>query len=102
VHPVLTIALVVAGVVELTTVACGLLHGSSVTEFADAHRLPVLLRTHHGIWGLVLMLVSPALLGRPPLFVWSLGIGLGLFGSDVVHHLVVAPLIYGETRWHWP
>jgi hypothetical protein len=101
-HTTITVGLICALVVEGVTIACGLLYKGSGPEFADAHNFPVILRIHHGVWGLLLMLVALAFLGRPQVFAWVMGIGLGLFFSDAVHHLVVAPLIYGETRWHWP
>jgi hypothetical protein len=99
--PVLQIAVAIAVAVEVVTVVVGLLYGRSGSDFARRYRLPLFMRIHHGVWGLVLALISPAFLGAA-LFPWVLGAGLGLFVSDAVHHLVVAPLLYGETRWHWP
>lgn len=101
-HPSIKIGLAIAIAIEVVTIACGLLYGGSGPEFAEAHSFPVIMRIHHGVWGLLLMLVALAFWRRPQVFTWVMGIGLGLFLSDLVHHLIAAPLIYGEMRWHWP
>jgi len=48
------------------------------------------------------MLLALAFRGRPRLFAWIFGLGSGILLSDVLHHLVFAPLFYGDMRWHWP
>ncbi len=89
-------------ILELVTLACGWMYGGSGEDFSNKYKVPVWIQSHHGWYGLLFMLLSLAFWKKNKAFVWLFGLGFGLFFSDVIHHLIFAPIIYGNMRWHWP
>lgn len=87
---------------ELLTVVCRLIYGGTGAEFAEAHGVPAWLRIHHFWWGLVLFLAVFRMQRYPRIRFWGMTFALGVFFSDWLHHLVVAPLLHGNMAWHWP
>lgn len=91
---------IVTVLVEAVTVSLRFGGGLSAAEF-NRHA-PLLLQIHHIFWSIPLLVVTP--------FAWRyqrtsgalVGIALGFILSDAIHHLVVLPLMVGNTGWHWP
>ncbi|MBN1515903.1 hypothetical protein JXA32_04995 [Candidatus Sumerlaeota bacterium] len=88
--------------IELFTIICRYVYGGTGAEFAAKHDVPAWLRIHHFWWGLLLILISFFLRKYPKLKFWILAIGLGVFFSDWLHHLVYSPIVFGNLSWHWP
>ena len=97
---VIHICIILTLIIETITIICGLVYGGSGEEFADSHSIPGWMRMHHGLYGLILMIASLFMRQKDKAFVWVMGSGSGIFLSDVIHHLICAPLIFGSRRWH--
>lgn len=63
---------------------------------------PLVLQIHHMFWSVPLLALLPFIWRRPRLSGALLGIALGLILSDLIHHLIVLPLLVGNSGWHWP
>jgi hypothetical protein len=88
--------------IELFTIVCRHVYGGTGAEFAAKHGIPLVLRMHHFWWGLALIVIAVCLRRKPRLRFWLLAIGAGVFFSDMLHHFVYCPIVFGNTAWHWP
>jgi len=90
-------------VFELVTIITRLVSGISAAEAQEKYHYPLILKTHHLFWGLLLILIGLLFIKHfPKLRAWIIGIGLGLFFSDMIHHFIILPLWKGNMGWHWP
>jgi hypothetical protein len=88
--------------IELFTILCRHVYGGTGAEFAEKHNIPLVLRLHHFWWGLALVSVGAFVRGKPRLRFWLLAVGAGVFFSDLLHHFVYCPIVFGNIAWHWP
>jgi hypothetical protein len=99
---VLAWTLAVTVVVEAVTLAARAWSGQSAGEWQAAHPLPLVFRIHHLFWGAAVLAAGLALFRRSRFRPHVIGLGAGLILSDLLHHLVVSPILYGNMSWHWP
>jgi hypothetical protein len=99
-HVAAILAIAVTALTEAVTIYLRFGKGESATEFNKT--APLLLQIHHAFWCIPLFLLAPFLWRSPKISGMLLGIGLGFFLSDALHHLIVLPLTVGNMGWHWP
>jgi len=88
-------------VFELITIIIRLISGISAAEVQEKYYYPMIFRIHHMFWGLLLIFAGLLFIKRfPKLRTWMIGIGMGLFFSDVIHHFIILPLWKGNIGWH--
>ena len=100
-RPILVWTAAFSVLIEAVTIAARTIAGKSFGEFSAAHELPLLLQVHHSVYGVILFLCG-LLVKNEAVRKWLIIIGLALLFSDLLHHLVYLPLVYGNIGWHWP
>ena len=87
---------------ELITIIGRAVGGQSMGEWHTQHNTPTILRIHHMFWGALVFVIAYALRNKHRLMIYVIAIGLALIFSDLIHHFVYSPLVYGNLSWHWP
>lgn len=93
------VSVCLTAVFELITLAIRFSTGTTAVEFNET--APFVLQIHHMFWSVPVFAVA-WFVREKAAGVWLTGAGIALVASDLVHHVVVLPLLVGNAGWHWP